>query len=210
MCLAVSYFEKEKNNMIVGYFYDALSIIVIVIVVSTCVNLACITPLYYVIYVRMIIFTPDNNVCVFSQEVPKDFLLEGFLEKPRGTKKAGAAGSPVGGGGGKGGGENNDGEGKTGEGAWGEQDAEGKKKPKRRESLLGAKALQYGIVFSTVRCVRMCACLCACVCACLCVCGCVCVYMSCVCCASVCCAYVWPCVVCCRHHSTCAHSCLCS
>ncbi|CAB1097569.1 unnamed protein product [Ectocarpus sp. CCAP 1310/34] len=65
-------------------------------------------------------------------DIPKEFILEGFQEKPKGPKKVGNVGgdaqgtAPAGGGG-------------------------GQQEKKKREPLLDAKAaLQYGIVFSTV------------------------------------------------------------
>ncbi|CAM9600608.1 unnamed protein product, partial [Ectocarpus sp. 8 AP-2014] len=72
-------------------------------------------------------------------DIPKEFILEGFQEKPKGPKKVGNVGgdaqgtAPAGGGGGQG------------------TQGGGQQEKKKREPLLDAKAaLQYGIVFSTV------------------------------------------------------------
>lgn len=75
------------------------------------------------------------------QEVPEDFILEGFQAKPKGPKapKKGADG---------GGDENGDGDGQGQQG----QAPPPQEKKKQQLCLLGAQAaLQYGIVFSTLR-----------------------------------------------------------
>lgn len=73
--------------------------------------------------------------------MPKDFLLEGFEEKPKEVKPKRGSGSSI-----VAGDANENG----GDGA-AAKDTEEQPKKKPKISLLGAKALQYGIVYSTLR-----------------------------------------------------------
>lgn len=101
-------------------------------------------------------FLSPGRVSFFClQDIPKDLLREGFEERPKEPKKktaAGADGSSYGGGGGNGGGHGDGGRSAAG---GGQDDAGEWEKPRvikpKPEPLLGAKALQYGIVFSTVK-----------------------------------------------------------
>ncbi|CAN0459323.1 unnamed protein product, partial [Ectocarpus sp. 12 AP-2014] len=72
-------------------------------------------------------------------DIPKEFILEGFQEKPKGAKKVGNVGGDA------------QGTAPAGGGAGQSTQGRGQQEKKKREPLLDAKAaLQYGIVFSTV------------------------------------------------------------
>lgn len=91
-------------------------------------------------------FHPPKYLPGVLQDVPKEFILEGFQAKPKGPK---APNQGVGTGGGDSASRQNGGEGQ------GQSPPPQEKKKQQKLCLLGTQAaVQYGIVFSTLRYVR--------------------------------------------------------